>query len=172
MLSLPTLGPSFRKPTLVELQCMPTRWCLGQLFSWESAWIRTGLSTVSAATYPRSIGGPKGPPLGPISFIFMQFSAKILPNNSFSHQIQELATPPPHPIQGNPGSVTGQYQHERSSVSTMTYPRRDWEFHSVFNYCIPYLLTDLLLVRELASFVIRRWCCFKHSSLSLEYATN
>ena len=34
------------------------------------------------------------PPLSPISFIFMPFSAKILTNNKFLSQIQELAPPP------------------------------------------------------------------------------
>ena len=34
-----------------------------------------------------------GTPLGPISFIFMQFSAKILPNNRFASTSQGLATP-------------------------------------------------------------------------------
>ena len=33
------------------------------------------------------------PPLDPISLIFMQFSAQILPNSWFSSQTQELATP-------------------------------------------------------------------------------
>ena len=37
-------------------------------------------------------GGHQGhTPLGPISFIFMQFSAKMLPNNTFLPQIQGLA---------------------------------------------------------------------------------
>ena len=34
------------------------------------------------------------PPLGPISFAFVQFLAKILPNNMFLLQIQELVPPP------------------------------------------------------------------------------
>ena len=35
------------------------------------------------------------PPLGPISFIFMQFLTKILPNNRFLGQTQGLAPAPP-----------------------------------------------------------------------------
>ena len=42
--------------------------------------------------------------LSPITFIFMQFSAKILPNNKFLHQIQGLVTTPQL---RNPGSATG-----------------------------------------------------------------
>ena len=50
-------------------------------------------------------GGSKGgardaPPLGPISFIFMQFSGKIWPNNRFLPPPLELAPPPPHPPSG------------------------------------------------------------------------
>ena len=33
------------------------------------------------------------PPLNPISFIFMQFLTKILPNNRFLFQIQVLVSP-------------------------------------------------------------------------------
>ena len=50
----------------------------------------------------------------PISFIFVQFSAKILPNNSFLAQIQRLAkppavcSPPPPRRLGNSGSATGE----------------------------------------------------------------
>ena len=50
---------------------------------------------------------------GPISFIFMQFSSKTLPNNRFLLQNQML-TPPFH--LGNPGSATGKsilYKNER-----------------------------------------------------------
>ena len=36
---------------------------------------------------------PPPRPFGPISFIFMQFSAKILPNNSLLIQIQRLMPP-------------------------------------------------------------------------------
>ena len=48
----------------------------------------------------------RAPPPGPNSFIFMQFSGKIWPNN-------RLASPswrqvPPPPVWGNPGSVTEQ----------------------------------------------------------------
>ena len=54
-----------------------------------------------ALVYP---GGRYGRtlPIGPISFIFMQFSAKILQNNRFSAQTQGLALP----RLGNPGSAT------------------------------------------------------------------
>ena len=51
-------------------------------------------------------GARKRSPLGPISFIFMQFSAKILSNNRFSPQTQG-GWCPPCPCLGNPGSVTG-----------------------------------------------------------------
>ena len=54
------------------------------------------------------VGGCQGsvPPRGPISFIFMQFSAKILPNNSDLAQILGLV---PVPRLGNPGSTTESY---------------------------------------------------------------
>ena len=41
------------------------------------------------------------PHLGPISFIFRQFSAKVLPNNRFLTHTQQLAA-----LLGNPGSTT------------------------------------------------------------------
>ena len=44
------------------------------------------------------------PTLGPIYFIFMHFSAKILSNNRFLLQTHRLA--PPHRLE-NPGSATG-----------------------------------------------------------------
>ena len=46
-------------------------------------------------------GGARDAPLGPISFILMQFLAKILEINKFSVQNQ-IAT-----YLGNPGSATG-----------------------------------------------------------------
>ena len=46
----------------------------------------------------------EGVPLSPISFIFMQFLAKILPNNEILPQTQGLIPPPPS--LGNPGSAT------------------------------------------------------------------
>ena len=47
--------------------------------------------------------GPS-PPLGPISFIFVQFSAKIVPNNGLP-QLSGVDAPIPFPV-GNPGSGT------------------------------------------------------------------
>ena len=46
----------------------------------------------------------RAPPRGPTSSIFMQFSAKILPNNKCLLQDQLLVSPLP---MGNPRSVTG-----------------------------------------------------------------
>ena len=47
-----------------------------------------------AKCWPKCIAsrapGPPHPPLGPISVIFMQFSAKILPKNGFLPQTQGL----------------------------------------------------------------------------------
>ena len=40
---------------------------------------------------------------GPISFVFMQFSATILPNNQLGHHLWGWRTPPP---MGNPASET------------------------------------------------------------------
>ena len=48
--------------------------------------------------------GTRAPPLGPISFIFIQFSVKILSNSRFFLRTQGLA---PLPRLGNPGSATG-----------------------------------------------------------------
>ena len=45
------------------------------------------------------------PLLGPIPFIYMQFSAKILSNNRFTPSPQGLAPPPGL---GNPGSATAE----------------------------------------------------------------
>ena len=42
------------------------------------------------------------PPCGPNSFIFMQFSAKNLQNNTLARPLWALASPP----QENPGSAT------------------------------------------------------------------
>ena len=42
----------------------------------------------------RGAPGTRDPPLSPISFIFMQFSAKILSSNAFLVQTQGLAPPP------------------------------------------------------------------------------
>ena len=51
------------------------------------------------------LADPRGArdPRGPISFIFMQFSAKILPYNRLSHRTQGLAAPC---RLANPGSAT------------------------------------------------------------------
>ena len=49
----------------------------------------------------------KGVALSPFSFIFMQFSAKILPNNSFLSPLRL----------GNPGSATGLFRGDGSGGS-------------------------------------------------------
>ena len=76
-----------------------------------------------------TIGGSKGgarearPPLGPISFILMQFLAEILPNNRFKPQTQGLVPPPPP---GNPGScirycsyIINETDHERDTFFSL-----------------------------------------------------
>ena len=69
------------------------------------------------------IGGSKGalgtPSPGTITFIFMQFSAKTLPNNRFSTQTWSWRPRPP-PRLGNAGSATDKYKrYNRSVVSTV-----------------------------------------------------
>ena len=46
--------------------------------------------------------GTRAPPLGPNSFIFMQFLAEKLQNNRLVHYSRDLV-----PCQENPGSATG-----------------------------------------------------------------
>ena len=52
------------------------------------------------------IAKDKTPPSGLISFIFMQFSAQILPNEKFRPKFKGWCPPPPTPRLGNPGSDT------------------------------------------------------------------
>ena len=55
---------------------------------------RSLFAVVIALPDPREEGAMDArPPLGPISFIFMQFSAQILQINRFLSQIQGLASP-------------------------------------------------------------------------------
>ena len=69
---------------------------------------RGAFSQVQPMADPRGIARD---PWGPISFIFMQFSAKILPNISFFAPNSGIG---PHPLRlGNLGSATGGWLEKR-----------------------------------------------------------
>ena len=83
-----------------------------------------------------SSGGSKGapgthPPLGPNSFILIQFSGKFWLNNTFVHPTFEVGVSPPRPGLGNPGSATAVHMI-RYWKQSATRPRcrRHWNQRS------------------------------------------
>ena len=92
--------PQFRGPiTYCVLQ-----WCHPMLTGTQR---RTSCSTRMITLYgDHVIKLDSGPRTN--SFIFMQFSAKIVQNNRLVHPSWEL-TSPPHPLPGNPGFAIAKY---------------------------------------------------------------
>ena len=66
------------------------------------------------------VGARDAPPLGPNSFIFIQFLAKILQNNSLRHPVQKLTIPV-----GNPGSPLLSVSSRRYFVNLVHFCRSE-----------------------------------------------